>query len=189
MEKSDVIEVAQWYIKRAILDVRDGRGEYLSLLKLQKLLYFSQGCYGVIEGKKLFEADFFHDKNGPIVKKVQEMYQHFGTKGIDSFEKELNLDNKIVHFLQNIYLLFGQYSTWRLSEMTTSELPWSMTKQDELISFDSMTKYFKIYHDNRLNTIRIRDQKVLERAVNLRDRGILDDDFIIKNFYKYYLYV
>lgn len=182
----DVMDVAQWFVKRAFLDLRDGRGECISLSKLQKLLYFAQGCYGATESKKLFKDDIVHDKSGPVVLKVQDRYKYFGNNGISLIDADSQIDATIVPYLQNIYLLFGQYSTWRLSEMTSNELPWTMTKQDDIITFDAMTKYFKMYHEDRLNTLRIRDQRVLERANNLRDKGILDDDFIIKNFYKYY---
>ncbi|MCL1944380.1 MAG: DUF4065 domain-containing protein [Firmicutes bacterium] len=180
--------VAQWFVNRAILDVQDGKGEYISLLKLQKLLYYSQGCYGVIQGKKLFDTEFVHQRSGPTIQKITDKYIRFAINGINLWQDDIDIemDKPDIHFLQNIYLLFGQYSTWRLSEMTVNELPWSTTKQDEKITFESMVKYFKIYHDDRLNTMRIRDPKVIERAVSLRDRGILDDDFIIKNFYKYF---
>ncbi|MDR1138443.1 MAG: DUF4065 domain-containing protein [Clostridiales bacterium] len=184
--ESTVSNIAQYYINRAYLDSRDNRGECITLTKLQRLLYFSQGCYGVINNNdKLFDADFVHGRNGPIVLEIEAKYSNWGQRGINLREESVDISNNIQYFLQNIYLLYGQYSTWRLTEMVFNELPWSTTKQDETITFESMTKYFKIYHDDRLNTIKIRDKKILESAMSLRDRGILDDDFIIKNFYKY----
>jgi uncharacterized phage-associated protein len=181
----DVNLVAQYFINRACLDARDGRGEFLSLAKLHKLLYFTQGCHGAINNTKIFDGDFVHKKNGPEVVEIAQKYVAWGLNGIAQRNDDIEIDNESQMFLENIYLIYGQYSTWRLSEMIFNELPWSTTKENEKIDYDGIVKYFKIYHDDRLTTLKMRDKRIMDAAISLRDRGILDDAFIIKHFYKY----
>lgn len=64
------VDIANWFIKRAIQDVQTNGGEYITHLKLQKLLYFAQGCYSAMEGKPLFKEKIYAWAHGPVVSAI-----------------------------------------------------------------------------------------------------------------------
>ena len=103
----------------------DETGELISNLKLQKLLYYSQGCWVALNGSAhpLFRDKIYAWKHGPVVKTV---YNHFavheGNALPSSGRPQLRAD--IAPFLDEIYRVFGKFSAWKLREMTHREPPW-----------------------------------------------------------------
>ncbi|MDR3186113.1 MAG: DUF4065 domain-containing protein [Christensenellaceae bacterium] len=76
------LEIANWFVNRGIIEVRGYYGgEYITPLKLQKLLYFAQDRYGAIKGKRLFEEDILHCVHGPVGAEVCAVYK--GDVGIE----------------------------------------------------------------------------------------------------------
>ena len=136
-------QIAQWFISRAKYDVDHNGGEYITHLKLQKLLYYAQGCYGAINGKPLFEEKIYNWTHGPVVKKIYERYKDFADRGIDIEVSLPKIDDNTESLLEEVYRVFGKYSAWALRDMTHGEDPWKNTKQDEEISFNSIVDYFK----------------------------------------------
>ena len=47
--------------------------------------------------------------------------------------------------LESVYEEFGQYSAWKLRNMTHKETPWLSTKKNDVIRLDVIEKYFKDY--------------------------------------------
>lgn len=69
MERSkySALDIAEWflYYNRSIMEEYDA--EYISNLKLQKLLYYAQGCYLALRDKSLFCDNILAWKHGPVV--------------------------------------------------------------------------------------------------------------------------
>jgi len=120
-------------------------GDIISNLKLQKLLYYAQGLYLALNDKPLFSEDIYAWKLGPVVKEVYHKYKGYEANYIPppedidfgSYEEEIK------DFLNEIYTIFGQYSAWRLCQMTHDEPPWKDTPCDEVIPHEKMKEYFK----------------------------------------------
>lgn len=139
-------EVAQWFVQRASEDVNKG-GEYLTQLKLQKLLYYAQGFYFSFNGKKLFKDKIIHMPYGPA---VQTMLSKLGGYGSD-YIKTLNvstegLPENVTALLRMVYEKLGQYSAYKLVQMTHNEDPWKNTLQGEEIKANEIGKYFKEHY-------------------------------------------
>ena len=137
-------EIAQWFINRAAVDVMDG-GEYLTHLKLQKLLYYAQGSYLAIKDKPLFKDEIYCWTHGPVVASVYAEYKKYSDNVIDDV-KSVSIDQETVDLLEEVYNVFGQYSALYLRNMTHSESPWKETMQNDIISKNKIKEYFKEHY-------------------------------------------
>lgn len=104
---------------------RDESGDLISNLKLQKLLYYSQGCWVALHGTRspLFRDKIYAWKHGPVVESVYKHYAHCGADALP-LEHQPPLRPDIRSFLDEIYRVFGKFSAWKLREMTHREPPW-----------------------------------------------------------------
>lgn len=136
--------VAQWFVNRAIFDVDNGHGdEYMTPLKVQKLLYYAQGCYGVMfKSEKLFPDKILKWTHGPVVECIYHKYKNLSGGQITKYES-VELDAEVMGVLEEVYSVFGKYSAWALRGMTHEEDPWKNATQNAEITFDSIIEYFK----------------------------------------------
>ena len=92
--------IAKWFLARNKYDVDMGHGdELISNLKLQKLLYYAQGCVLAITGNILFNDDIEAWEHGPVVPTIYHLYKTFGRSGIE-FDEDFDRDI-IVKILDN----------------------------------------------------------------------------------------
>ena len=144
MALSNASDVAKWFIVRNRLEeINDG--DPITNLKLQKLLYYAQGAALALEDEKLFDEDIYAWKHGPVVVSVYNEYKKFGSSGIvleDGFDIH-QIDEKTTKILEEVYNVFGQYTAWRLRNMTHEEMPWLSTRRNEIIDTQIIKKYFK----------------------------------------------
>ena len=80
-------DVARWFLQRNFLQMETEGAEYISNLKLQKLLYYAQGVYVGITGIRLFEDALVAWEHGPVVIDVYHEYARYGAGGIE-YDKE-----------------------------------------------------------------------------------------------------
>lgn len=134
--------IADWFIQRAISDVNECGGEYMSHLKLQKLLYFAQGCYSVMKGEPLFPEKIYAWAHGPVVADLYPEFKSYGDRGITRF-RNVNIDSKTEAILEEVYQVFGQYSAWALRNITHEQDPWKKTRKNEEIPLSLIKDYFR----------------------------------------------
>jgi uncharacterized phage-associated protein len=119
--------------------------EAISNLKLQKLLYYAQGFHLAITGRALFDEDIRVWEHGPVVPAVWREYNHYAERPIprprDFNPRVLNEDTRSL--LDEVSSVYGQFSAWRLREMTHAEPPWKNTPSQAVISQAVMEAYFK----------------------------------------------
>jgi len=119
----------------------------LSNLKLQKLVYYAQGLYLGIYGEPLFADDLEAWPHGPVVPALYHEYKGYGNAPIpppSDFNDALVPIEKRV-FLDRVYDYYGQYSPWRLREMSHADAPWKDTferSSGSVIRKDVMKTYF-----------------------------------------------
>ena len=135
-------QIADWFIARAIRDVNENGGEYMSHLKLQKLLYFAQGCYSAMEGQPLFAEKIYNWAHGPVVADLYQQFKSYKDGGITRC-RSVTIDKHTEAILEEVYQVFGQYSAWALREITHKQDPWKKTKLNDEIPLSMITKYFK----------------------------------------------
>jgi len=123
----------------------ENAGDTISNLKLQKLLYYAQGYHLGMFSSPLFPERIEAWTHGPVVSAVYHKYKTFSGGAILPTE-EISLKQftrSQVDFLNEIYNVFGQYSAWKLRDMTHNEDPWKETPLNCEISRSVMQNYFK----------------------------------------------
>ena len=127
------------------LDANHG-GEGLSNLKLQKLVYYAQGFYSALYDKPLFEDAIEAWMHGPVVSELYRKYKAYGAAAIPApTEFDINcLSRDEQELLHEVFSVFGQFSAWKLRDMTHEEPPWiKHEKNAEMIPLSEITEYFK----------------------------------------------
>ena len=138
----NALDIAQWFINRAAMDADTKGGEYITNLKLQKMLYYAQGCNGAIFDRRLFDEEIVAWTHGPVVVEVYNKYSAYSGNAIDT-KQEVTFDEETNGLLENVYNTFGQYSAWKLRNMTHAEDPWKNTHNRETIPYEAIVDYFK----------------------------------------------
>ena len=125
-------------------------GDLISNLKLQKLVYYAQGTQLAVTGKPLFDDEIVAWVHGPVIESLYHAYKAYGDGAIeptcDYDIPQFNQDTK--QLLDEVYRILGQYSAWKLREMTHSETPWvnaARKGQGSVITHQDMMEYFKPY--------------------------------------------
>jgi len=136
-------DVAKWFLNTNDYMQTVTDTEFITNMKLQKLLYYAQAYYLAKYNKPLFREKILAWEHGPVVKEVYDEYKKFGGNGIIYTGEVINFSPEIEQFLLKIYELYGQYSAWKLRNMTHSETPWKSTPINCEIKHQKMINYFR----------------------------------------------
>lgn len=130
--------------------VDENAGEGITNLKIQKLVYYAQGVYLAIYGTPLFQESIEAWKHGPVVPSLYHEYKCFGDNAIPVPSKIDNrkYSEKVKDVLDEVYNVFGQFSAWKLRNMTHEERPWKETPAAGIISNNLMREYFQTIVNN-----------------------------------------
>ena len=126
------------------LESRHG-GEGLSHLKLQKLAYYAQGFYVALYGKPLFEDDIEAWTHGPVIPALYQEYKHCSSSKIPYSEnfKADSFSEDEMELIEDVFQEFGQYSAWKLRNMTHEEPTWMDYESDNsVIPVSHLQEYF-----------------------------------------------
>lgn len=120
-------------------------GDLVSHLKLQKLLYYCQGFHLALHGKPLFTEAIQHWEHGPVVEAIYHSYKQFGSEALkpDPNADLSSLSQAQKETIDEVYDVYGQFSAWKLRQMTHAEEPWKSTSQGEEITHESLKEFFK----------------------------------------------
>jgi len=142
MNMQSALNVAQYFLAK--IDPKKNEND-ISNLKLQKLLYYAQGCSLAMLNRPLFKEKIKKWEHGPVIPEVYETFKENGSAPIPtttSPEKVL-YDDSIKELLDTVYHEYGQFSAWRLREMTHRESPWLKAHLQKDISLREMSSFFK----------------------------------------------
>ena len=138
-----VEEVADYFLDKLEAET----GDCISNLKLQKLVYYAQGFVMAIMGKKLFNEKIKAWEHGPVIEELYIKYKINGSKPITRPDNinfpHLFQHKDLMELLDDVYKVYGQYSAWRLRDMTHNETPWLETLRNKVISDKLMLAFFK----------------------------------------------
>lgn len=123
----------------------DEAGDLISNLKLQKLLYYAQGFHLALHDAPLFPEEVLAWEHGPVVEQVWREYRDHGANAIprpDMVPIE-ELTNEQKELINEVYAVYGQFSAWKLRNMTHLEAPWTETARNVPITNVRLSEYFK----------------------------------------------
>ena len=136
------LDVAHYFLLKADPD----EGELISNLRLQKLLYYAQGFHLALCDRPLFGEAVEAWMHGPVVPEIYHQFKHNGAGSIPAptdFEPIEVFTPETLELLDEVYDVYGQFSAWKLSEMTHREPPWAETPDGMPILHGAMRSYFE----------------------------------------------
>lgn len=140
----NAMEIARWFLNENRRRMLDGEADFITHLKLQKLLYYAQGCYLAIKTVPLFHENILAWEHGPVVEEVYQEFKNYGSSPILFDENyTTNIDDETAPILAEVFDVFGQYSAWKLREMTHNETPWNKTQRNHVIDLTIIKDYFE----------------------------------------------
>jgi len=128
------------------------RGDILTNLKLQKLLYYAQAWHLVLKNKPLFAEDFQAWVHGPVLpSQYQRFKKHEWRPILDEITRPKLKEPAVANHLLEIVNVFGVETATALELMTHNEMPWKKARKgipsDEastaIITQESMTAFYK----------------------------------------------
>ena len=136
-------QIARYFLAKT----DEGVGDLISNLKLQKLCYYAQGLGMATRGEPMFPEPLEAWLHGPVVPGLYRAYRQYEANAIPpvtdlDLESYEPADRKI---LDDVYDFYGQYSAWRLRQMTHGEAPWREAYEadaNHVIPLDSLTRFF-----------------------------------------------
>ena len=140
----NAFDVANYFL--ALAD--DESGEFISNLKLQKLVYYAQGFHLAMYEKPLYNDIIEAWEHGPV---IPILYHHYKEHGADPipFPSEIDFSKyskNVKDLLDEVYGTYGQFSAWKLRNMTHSESPYLSAYNNpvnKIITHELMKEYFK----------------------------------------------
>lgn len=130
--------IANVFLKLSQPELGDG----LTNLKLQKLVYYAQGFSLAVNDHPLFAEDIVAWEHGPVVRELYAIYRELGSGTIPVPDVALNIDKDDLALIEEVNNVYGQFSAWKLRDMTHQERPWVETPRDQVISHELMKEYF-----------------------------------------------
>ncbi len=127
------------------------RGELLTNLKLQKLLYYAQAWHLALFDSELMAEDFKAWVHGPVLLSQYHRFKKHRWLPIDDDITKPELDDRTKKFLDEIVDVFGSETAVALELMTHREKPWLEARGDlppdepctQSISKQTMKEYYR----------------------------------------------
>ena len=137
--------------------------DFITNLKLNKLLYYAQGCHLSRTGNPLFNTEIEAWQYGPVVPEIYQKYKVCGKDAIHIVDEEFNpeaLDGEELETLLDVMRTYGRYTGSALVSMTHKKgTPWSNAADSgsTVISQDTIKQYFK---DNPIDRFTVNSELV-----------------------------
>lgn len=118
-------------------------GDPISPLKLQKLLYYCQGIHLAAYDCPLFDEDIEAWEHGPVVVSIWYKYREYGNRAINAPSVVVSsLADIQKRLVEKVYDAYGQYTAWKLRNLTHQNGPWKQTRRNRVISHEAMRLHF-----------------------------------------------
>jgi uncharacterized phage-associated protein len=116
------------------------RGEFLTNLKLQKLLYYADAWSMVLFDEELFAERFQAWVHGPVLVSQYRRFKDFKWRPIDMELPKPRLSARIQNHLEEVIDIFGSETAIALELMTHRERPW-LEARGQLPPSETSTAY------------------------------------------------
>lgn len=152
-----VFDAAEWFLDTALND-----GEYLQPMKMQYLMYLSQGYYAALtQGKRFIPGIFLATERGPV---EPNSYRVYGSQRPVLSYRSIN--RRTTSFLQTIWARFGAYSTDYIYGLISIHAPYAeafAAGKDTEISLQAMAEYYSgiASKDERLHSVQFGATRIM----------------------------
>jgi uncharacterized phage-associated protein len=126
-------------------------GDYLTNLKLQKLLYYTQAWHLALHNKPLFPEEIQARAQGPTVPEVYKHFEKFKYAPITTTVTKPSIPRQAAKLIDEVLEKYACLSGWDLEIMTQQENPWKAARgnlpkdinSDTNIGLDSIKHFFQ----------------------------------------------
>lgn len=150
----NILDVADWFVAKAKQD--EDAGDFITHLKLQKLLYYAQAWGMVILGNKLYNEGFQAWAHGPVSRTVWDALKGIGKNPIQEIPNgDANkIDNpEVLDTLEEVWAVYGSKTAKYLENLSHSEAPWRTARGNAepldacqtVISEEEMYSFYRQY--------------------------------------------
>lgn len=153
-KESSAIDVAQNIISiynnkvDKLVSDYDIAPEYITHLKLQKLLYFVQALSLTIFDKKAFPEKILAWSYGPVVNEVYQKYKKNHAKEIIIEDDAKNISSGLYKIIEEVVNCYGSIDANKLVDFTHEEEPWKNTEINKEIEIELIKNYYVKVYDN-----------------------------------------
>ncbi|KAF0114088.1 MAG: putative prophage protein [Rhodospirillaceae bacterium] len=136
-------DVAKYFL---LIAAADEDSEGLTHLKLQKLLYYAQGFHLALFGCRLFPDMIEAWDHGPVILSVWQVFRQHGSMPlpVPPIGTSVSLSAEQRDLLNDVWNTYGQFSAWKLRNMTHEEAPWKETPYRNVpITDEALQRYFQ----------------------------------------------
>lgn len=138
-----------------ILRFAHAKGDLITNLKLQKLIYYAQAWYLALYDKPLFQEPLEAWVHGPVQPALYRRFKKYAWNPIEHDTQKPKLSERVEEHLSEIMAVFGDYSAYTLERMVHSEEPWIKARKglalDEPstteIAIEDMKQYYRALSD------------------------------------------
>ncbi|MDD3922540.1 MAG: DUF4065 domain-containing protein [Endomicrobiaceae bacterium] len=122
--------------------------EYITNLKLQKLLYYVQSYSLLLFNRRAFNEKIMAWSYGPVVEKVYQEYKEKHANEITLEDENVeDISEGLRKVVEMVITTYGGIEATELIDFTHEEEPWEKTKINSEIKIDLIKDYFnKVYN-------------------------------------------
>ena len=120
--------------------------EYITNLKLQKLLYYVQAISLLCFGKQAYSEKIYAWAYGPVIEEVYQQYRDYHAREIEINQKVGKLSSGLSKIIDEVVEHYGSFEANKLIDFTHEEDPWKNASRNAEITTNSILEYFyKVY--------------------------------------------
>ena len=135
--------IADFFTKKAMDN--SYKGENMTPLKVQKLLYYAYAWKYSLQKEKIFTDQMEAWEYGPVVPDVYHELKKYGYSPINELKTDPELlSSELRDYLNTIWHSYGEYSATMLSDMTHDEEPWKIAhaSDSKIITDESLAEFY-----------------------------------------------
>lgn len=129
-----------------IINWFQNRGQAITNLRLQKLLYFVQGEYCTKTGNRLIKDDFYAWQLGPVIPQIYSQYSIYSSSPLPIQNSEPTISYSDSVQIEEALIKYMNFTTWELVDISHEQDPWkynhSIFGDKSIIPFGAIKNYF-----------------------------------------------
>jgi uncharacterized phage-associated protein len=139
-------EIADWVLVSA-----KAKGELITPLKLQKLVFYAQAWMLALKDRPLFAEDFQAWMHGPVLRSLYDRHRAFAYEAVPVPDEAPEIDEEAAVLLRDVMDAYVVHTATELVDLTHKEEPWITARGglppearcENIIPKDHIARYYR----------------------------------------------